>query len=583
MKNSKLTGHPIVDAIASISFAGNITPPSWFHHIVYTTAKSSVTKCDMLAVQILSDLVFWYRPYEKRHELTGESLGWRKKFAEEHLRRSPDALSKIFNTSVKCVRESIKVLVNLGLITVILKPVKTVFGVFPNVMHITLIPERIAQITHQMREGETAETIEKSLLPKKDTCSTEGVTKQVLNKEHAATEQESYLYIENSIKNSTEISLPSLSPQPANQEKRENQFFGFQIPKVEDLKLESTIDSSVLPTKTEATQSSPDAKSAGESTLPGEFRGRFRPADFALEIESQSVETVSLVAKNENNSQVIKKYDPYFPSHRATPNENRHDWLNVDDPWVISEGQNRGKLVPEFHEAVAQKWLGRSGDKFKDIHEAKAAVRQNFKKDRDNVEIEWEWYHSKFIHKAANIETRRLAGIDTTLEEIEIMKHVAAAQPVNETHSATVVRSPEQVVSSVAPYTLSAVLGAAVGVTESIEAYTKTARPEDVDFWSNPEAIATEASATVGASQSRARAFVENLKAARQIKVKRVEIKEETFIDAHTQMLEDMRKRLKSGIDTMRLEAIAWVADIDNGCELVVENGKAIDIKEIDF
>ena len=34
MKNSKLTGHPIVDAIASISFAGNLTPPSWFHHIV---------------------------------------------------------------------------------------------------------------------------------------------------------------------------------------------------------------------------------------------------------------------------------------------------------------------------------------------------------------------------------------------------------------------------------------------------------------------------------------------------------------------------------------------------------------------
>ena len=106
------------------------------------------------------------------------------------------------------------------------------------------------------------------------------------------------------------------------------------------------------------------------------------------------------------------------------------------------------------------------GTNLKTFMKQKPQFRQNFKKDRDNVEIEWEWYHEKFIHKAANIETRRLAGIDTTLEEIEIMKHVAAAQPVNEMHSATVVRSPEQVVSSVAPYTLSAVLGAAVGVTE---------------------------------------------------------------------------------------------------------------------
>ena len=571
----------------------------------------------MLAVQILSDLVFWYRPYEKRHELTGESLGWRKKFAEEHLRRSPDALSKIFNTSVKCVRESIKVLVNLGLITVILKPVKTVFGVFPNVMHITLIPERIAQITHQMSEGETAETIEKSLftkwdtskieqfnfetaetiiessgamietaetiekslLPKKDTCSAEGVIKQVLNEELAATEQESYLYIENSIKNSTEISLPSLSPQPANQEERENQF-GFQIPKNESKKLESPINSSVLLTK-------------AESTLKkGTFAGETSPAK--LPLESQSVETVPSVAKNENNYQnqsLPQKYDPYFGRSRMKPNEAQWDWL-PPGAWMVEE---TGKLDENFLQAIACRWATEYGGKAAD---KRPNVIKHFRNNPTNLPIEWEWYQEKYLHKAANVQVRKINGLDTAEDEAEIMKHQRALVPLDASHCVTEIRTPVEIVQQSAPYALESIQASRInvlsGISEGHEAYTQTANPEDSSFWAKlagrersqnrkPSQDASEDVVNAGEGLSRCKSIIDALQLNRESSKKTPAIQMDSTPLDHDQILEDMRKRLKSGVETITKEAIAWVADVNNGCELVVENGKAIDIKEIDF
>lgn len=186
MKTYQITGHEKVDAIAQINFSGDITPRSWYKHICYKTSKGDVQKVDRLAIDILADIVYWYRPYEKRDEISGESLGWRKKFSESLLRRSPDAFAEALNATVRCVRESIRLLEHLGLIIVTLAPIKTEYGTLPNVMYIDINPEAIAAITYNV-EHKDPETLEKSLLTKWVTSDDEMGNKQLRNEEQAAT------------------------------------------------------------------------------------------------------------------------------------------------------------------------------------------------------------------------------------------------------------------------------------------------------------------------------------------------------------------------------------------------------------
>lgn len=181
-----LTGHPKVDALAQIRFEGDITPKSWYKHICYQTKKGEA-KADRLAIDILSDIVYWYRPYQKRDELTGESIGWKKRFTEDLLRRSPDAFAETLNASVRCVRESMKLLEHMGLITVVLKPIKTAYGVIPNVMHIDINPDAIASITYRSNFQEPPETLEKSLLTKWVTSNDEMGNKQRRNRHQVTT------------------------------------------------------------------------------------------------------------------------------------------------------------------------------------------------------------------------------------------------------------------------------------------------------------------------------------------------------------------------------------------------------------
>ena len=51
------TGNPIVDEIATLNLSGNIIPESWYHTIVNDKGK-----VNCLAIHILADIVYWYRP-----------------------------------------------------------------------------------------------------------------------------------------------------------------------------------------------------------------------------------------------------------------------------------------------------------------------------------------------------------------------------------------------------------------------------------------------------------------------------------------------------------------------------------------
>jgi len=54
-------------ALAHINFEGNIIPMAWFGHITFASNKA-----DLLAINILADIVYWYRPTAVRDERTGD-------------------------------------------------------------------------------------------------------------------------------------------------------------------------------------------------------------------------------------------------------------------------------------------------------------------------------------------------------------------------------------------------------------------------------------------------------------------------------------------------------------------------------
>lgn len=344
----KLTGHPVVDAIGRLNFEGDIIPKSWYKHIRYQNTKSG-ERADHLAVAILADIVYWYRPFQKRDELTGEVLGWHKKFKDDVLRRSPDAFAELLGTTPRCVRESMKLLENLGLIAVTRKPVKTQYGTIPNVMYITVVPDLIEKITYRLALLENAESTEKSLLRKWVTRDDEMGNIPLRNEEHSATKSVS---LDNEISNSSIyrdlIEIKEITPQ-----KEEG---GVELnPNTEDPKPKST------------------------ATLITSQQSSHKPIT-----PHEDINSAAPPLNHANDSFVIGRPQNAFKNCGISV---------ASDPWM----KTAKNPDPDFSQWVADK---RYADKSKTpLADAKAEIRNN----SDRASDLWDEYQSELTTKAEKI------------------------------------------------------------------------------------------------------------------------------------------------------------------------------------
>ena len=97
--------------------------PSWFDSIVDDNGKT-----DLLAINILADIVYWYRPVIKIDEQTGQMIGYRKRFQGDMYQRSIGAYCKRFNAAKTTVHRAISLLEKLGVISRVMKTEKTKEG-----------------------------------------------------------------------------------------------------------------------------------------------------------------------------------------------------------------------------------------------------------------------------------------------------------------------------------------------------------------------------------------------------------------------------------------------------------------------
>lgn len=146
-----MKGYPITENDLSVNqlfgsdFSGNVIPHIWWKKILFKNDKPAYT-----AINILADLLYWYKPFEVRDEDTGQSLGFRKKFKGDALQRSYSQFEEIYGFSKKQIRTAGDILEELGLVKRDPRTIHNNGVTSSNVMFWLIDVEKIKELTYTM-------------------------------------------------------------------------------------------------------------------------------------------------------------------------------------------------------------------------------------------------------------------------------------------------------------------------------------------------------------------------------------------------------------------------------------------------
>lgn len=161
----------VVAAIGNMSFEGNIVPHAWFQHDLL---KLPSGKPHTVAILLLADIVYWYRPVQERDEITNQLKSMQQKFSQGTMYKPYQEWADYFGFTKRQVQDAIAFLKQNGLITLEIKPLILDNGhVTNNVPWIAPIPEHLAEISANVTR----------LTLKRDTPSRFNVTRPSLERD----------------------------------------------------------------------------------------------------------------------------------------------------------------------------------------------------------------------------------------------------------------------------------------------------------------------------------------------------------------------------------------------------------------
>ena len=127
-----------------MNFTGNIIPASWYRTIVGSDGRPH-----WIAICLLSEIVYWYRPSEIRDEKSGKVTGYRKKFRSDLLQKSYRELCGKFNISKKQARAALDLLCRIGVVKKDLRnDVISNGAILHNNMYLELVPQKLMELTY---------------------------------------------------------------------------------------------------------------------------------------------------------------------------------------------------------------------------------------------------------------------------------------------------------------------------------------------------------------------------------------------------------------------------------------------------
>lgn len=137
------SGNETVDRMTNFGITGNVIPHAWYRTIVKDNGRPH-----LLAIELLADIVYWYRPQEIRDEHTGHLLRYQKKFSGDMLQKSYDLYASFFGEKKRIVKEAMDVLVKLGVVKRQLRTIETDSMKLPNIMFLDLDVDRLFALTY---------------------------------------------------------------------------------------------------------------------------------------------------------------------------------------------------------------------------------------------------------------------------------------------------------------------------------------------------------------------------------------------------------------------------------------------------
>lgn len=137
------SGNAAVDSMGKINISGNVVPQMWYRTVIKDNGKPY-----LLAITILADIVYWYRPAELRDEGTGQVTGWKKRFKGDMLQKTYQQYSDLFGESKRSIKAAFDRLESLGVVKRFFRNVTLNGMVLNNIMFISLDTNVLCGLTY---------------------------------------------------------------------------------------------------------------------------------------------------------------------------------------------------------------------------------------------------------------------------------------------------------------------------------------------------------------------------------------------------------------------------------------------------
>ncbi len=144
------TGIPACDLLQEVAFSGNVIPQIWYR--VFVKADLKHPKPHLLAINLLADIVYWYRPREIRDEGTGQVIGLQKKFRDDMLQRSYAQIAEQFGCSSGQAKDAVVFLEHMGVVRREFRSMQSGGLVYANILYLDLDVNRLKELTYPSAE-----------------------------------------------------------------------------------------------------------------------------------------------------------------------------------------------------------------------------------------------------------------------------------------------------------------------------------------------------------------------------------------------------------------------------------------------
>jgi DnaD/phage-associated family protein len=134
------SGCNVVDQVGDMKIEGNLVPHLWYKNITFSSGKAN-----FVAITLLADILYWYRPTFVRDE-SGNVVGTRTKFKGDMLQKSYQAFADTYGFTKRQVKEGIDFLVDHHLLIREFRTITTSSIVLSNVMYVQPVAENVRRV-----------------------------------------------------------------------------------------------------------------------------------------------------------------------------------------------------------------------------------------------------------------------------------------------------------------------------------------------------------------------------------------------------------------------------------------------------